>query len=966
MKPIFQKSKFKELSDYVSPCYEFVLRILFMICLYFHFTFPSLGQNPELKNYSIREGLPSIEVYEVFQDSKGFIWFATDHGVAKFDGYEMKVITVKDGLTDPVVFGINEDDQQRIWFRTYSGKISIFENGKITPFQWNNQLEELVQNNLMYCLLPYRNELLFSTERYIGKINLDGKLEKEDIKPRELSVKVTSDNKLLYGFYGSSRYIKKIKINNHYYPIELSDTINHNKVISGLQDGENTIITLNTDIFRFNGKELKKVFTGRSSIISFSKDNEGYYWVGYTNDGVDKLNAENFAIVNQPSVLPDKSISKMLQDHEGGMWFSTLEDGIFYSSNLKSTTIKLKNKTRFATFNSKYAVIGDQKGNVSTYDIKSENLIWEKNFESSIRSLFIDMKDQLWISTHETQIVSLENGKNKDKLEASITGFSRESDTTFLSVGGLRISRYNLNGHFNYIISNSIHLKILFEDSIIYTSGRTGLEIFDSQMNLLHKSAALSNSKITSITPFDDEQIFIGTIGNGFHLLNKKDFSVRSFNADRNFIANDVYFTQKKDSLVWISTEKGLFALTYQSLKNNRIQFSKSISDKTIYEKINFFNVTENSIWATTDYGIKIIPITAENNKSNPLFYYELIRPHVYVANQPIEIENKGSIQIKFGFISFNNQNFYTRYRISKNDEWTETPTRIINLQSISPGSYLLDIEFSSDKEKWKTGTSLPFTIKPLWWNTLYFRLLLGILLLLTGLFIYNRRIARYQEKNTYLGVINEQQKILLEAEIEATERERGRIAKDLHDGIGMDLVSIRLMANQLAKKTEDKDALEIQSLLQKTISEIQNIIYGLTPAGLKLFGLSHGIENYISMVRKNHSTSINFDFQGDEVKDEQIGAVIFRIIQELITNSIKHSYCSTISIQIKVSSSFIQIVYRDNGIGFDLNNAKPGLGLSNIRSRVESLEGVLDVESDARGTFYSINLPLKSRENRL
>jgi signal transduction histidine kinase/ligand-binding sensor domain-containing protein len=945
---------------------SFGRRFLLIWLSAFVFYHGAAAQNPGLINFSIRDGLPSTEIYNLYQDSHGFIWFASDHGVVKFDGYEMNVLTVKDGLSDPVVFAFSEDEHQRIWFRTYSGKLSIYDNGKITPFKWNDKLEDLFQNNLMYSLHYEEGDVYFGTEKYLGKIKSDGTVEKEEIKQHELNIKITRDKKLLCGLNGISARIKKMKINGQYYPISLTDTINHNKVVYAMQDGERTLITINSDIFCYNGIEVKKVFTGPSPIISLSKDNEGFYWVGYSNDGADKIQKDNFYFVDHPVILSNKSITQVLQDHEGGMWFSTLEDGVYYTSNLETKTINLKEKTRFATFNSNHLVIGDQKGNVINYDLKNSNPIWTKNFETSIRSLFIDSEKQVWISASRTSIADLETGAIKDKIDGSYTSYSPESDSLLWAVGGLRISRFNLKGNSSYIVSNSIHLKLLFHNSRLYTSGRTGLEIFDSVMNLISKPKALSNSKITTIIPFDEELIFIGTIGNGFHLMNTKNFELTSFNSNKNLLANDVYYAQKKDSLIWISTEKGIVALKYKSLKDNHIEFFSSINKEFPDERINYFHITDQSIWAISDYSIKIIPNIKKVIEANPIFYYELIKPQIAGTKPKVEINNTDPLQLKFGYISFNNQNIYTRYRISKNDAWTEATSRIINLQSISAGEYILDIEFSLDNENWRSGTALPFSVKPLWWNTWYFRLVALVFAILLGLVIYKRRIVRYKERNNYLGLIYEQQKKLLNAEIEATERERGRIAKDLHDGIGMDLVSIRLMANQLAKKTDNKDALEIQSVLQKTISEIQNIIYGLTPSGLKLFGLSHGIENYISMVSRNHSLLINFDFQGDEVKDEQIGAVIFRIIQELITNSIKHSYCATISIQIKVSSSFIQIVYRDNGIGFDLSNAKPGLGLSNIRSRVESLEGVLDVESDATGTFYSINLPLKSRENRL
>jgi len=954
--------KFSVFLTYKKKYHKVCFDRYFLLIWISTFTFfqAASGQNPGLIKYSIRDGLPSTEVYNLFQDTHGFIWFATDHGVVKFDGYEMKVLTVKDGLSDPVVFSFSEDSQQRIWFRTYSGKLSFYENGEIIPFQWNDELEGLFQNNLTYSLHYEDDDVYFGTEKYLGKIRSDGTVEQEVVNQHELTIRITKNKKTLYGLNGISTRVKKLKINGKYYPITLTDTLNHNKVVYALQDGNQTLITINSDIFSYNGYEVRKVFTGRSPIISLSQDREGYYWVGYTNDGADKIKKENFTIADHPAFLSDKSITQVLQDHEGGMWFSTLEEGVYYTSNLETKTINLKDKTRFATFRSNHLVIGDQKGNVTAYDLKEGNQIWVKNFETPIRSLFIDSEKNLWISASHTFMVDLLTGLVKNKLDGSYTGYSAESDSSFWAVGGLRISRFDSRGNSSYIVSNSIHLKLLFNNSKLYTSGRTGLEVFDPAMNLIAKPKALSNSKVTSIIPFDEELVFIGTIGNGFHLINSKNFELTSFNTTKNLLVNDVYYAQKTDSLIWMSTEKGLLALKYKYLRDTSIQFSKIITEEFLNERINYFYVYNQSIWALSDYSIKIIPNIKEANETNPLFYHELIKPQEVSSNQKIEITNKNPLQIKFGYISLDNQNIYTRYRISKNDDWTEATSRIITLQSISPGDYTLVIEFSLDNENWRIGTTIPFSAKPQWWNTWYFRFAALIVLILLGSVIYKRRIVRYKERNNYLGLINEQQKKLLNAEIEATDRERSRIAKDLHDGIGMDLVSIRIRANQLVKKTNDKDALEIKSQLQKTISEIQNIIHGLTPSGLKLFGLSYGLDNYVSMVQRNHPIEIKLNFNGEEVKDQQTGAMVFRIIQELVTNSIKHSQCTTITIDVDSSTTLLKINYRDDGIGFDPNTVIHGLGLSNIRSRIESLSGQLSVESNAAGTHYTISLPLR------
>jgi signal transduction histidine kinase len=919
-----------------------------------------VSQDLSLTNYSIREGLPSTEVYNVFQDSKGFIWFATDHGVARFDGLEMKVFTVKDGLTDPVVFGFNEDEQQRIWFRTYSGRISYYKDGKIYSIPWNDELKDLFQNNITYSLFSSGDTIYFSSGRYIGFIDKDGLVVKNEIPKQEFHLKTISKNKTQYGFQGVSYLINKIKIDEQFYTIKLTDTVRHNKVSFVLQDGVRTLITINTDVFEYDGHTVKKVFVGRGQIISFSKDNEDFYWVGYANLGVDRLK-NNFDKVLNARILSDKSITKVLQDQEGGFWFSTLEEGVYYTTNLETQVIELNEKTRFAAFNNFYCAIADQKGFVSLFNLETKKLVWRKDYYSSIRNLYIDRNNQLWVSNTETLIVNIKDGSIIKKYSGSYIGFN-ETDSTMWSVGGLRISQFDSLGISRNILTNTLHTNLLFRYPNLYAAGRTGLDIYDLDMNLIETPKILFNSKITSLTSLDNSLMLIGTIGNGFSLLNSKNFSVSSFNTDHNFIANDIYYTQLNDSTIWLATEKGLIALSQKSLIKNYIRILKTISQDFRQEKIKFFHVDKQFIWAVSDTQLKIIPNTDNQKKTSPIFYYEWIKPNVStnpIVNQKIEANEDDLLQLKFGFISFSNRNIYTRYRISQKSEWIDLATNTINLQSITPGEYDLTLEYSLDRESWLTSLAEPFQIHPPWWQTWYFRSALLVFTLIIGFVFYKRRIARYQERNNYLNLANDQQKKLLSIEIETAERERSRIAKDLHDGISSDLISIKLITNRIAKKVAPEEVYEVETQVQKTISEIRNIINGLNPPGLNLFGLSTTLENYLLVAEKNHSIKTTFDFQGEEIKDERISTVIFRIIQELSTNSIKHARCQSINLHINVFSDMVNISYSDNGIGFNPDSVKRGFGLINIESRLESLGGTLNFESGEFGSSYSIDIPL-------
>src|ERR1700756_1990087 len=96
------------------------------------------SQTTNFKNYSVKDGLPSSEVYSAMQDSKGFMWFATDKGVSRFDGYTFTNFTTSNGLADNTVFQCQEDYKGRIWFRSFSGRLSYFYHDSIYKLPIND------------------------------------------------------------------------------------------------------------------------------------------------------------------------------------------------------------------------------------------------------------------------------------------------------------------------------------------------------------------------------------------------------------------------------------------------------------------------------------------------------------------------------------------------------------------------------------------------------------------------------------------------------------------------------------------------------------------------------------------------------------------------------------------------------------------------------------------------------------
>jgi ligand-binding sensor domain-containing protein len=124
---------------YSSLAFLFIQSLLF-----------SQRSNTFLRHYGVEDGLPSSEVYDVIQDSKGYMWFATDRGVCRFDGNEFVSFTRENGLPDNTVFKLFEDYKKRLWFVTFSLKLAWYKDGKIHVYPHNQIIRETPGNSTIY------------------------------------------------------------------------------------------------------------------------------------------------------------------------------------------------------------------------------------------------------------------------------------------------------------------------------------------------------------------------------------------------------------------------------------------------------------------------------------------------------------------------------------------------------------------------------------------------------------------------------------------------------------------------------------------------------------------------------------------------------------------------------------------------------------------------------------------------
>lgn len=192
----------------------------------------------------------------------------------------------------------------------------------------------------------------------------------------------------------------------------------------------------------------------------------------------------------------------------------------------------------------------------------------------------------------------------------------------------------------------------------------------------------------------------------------------------------------------------------------------------------------------------------------------------------------------------------------------------------------------------------------------------------------------------------------LMTAVLRTEERSRAEISRELHDGLGPLLSSAKMSLSAISKEgMTDKDKTTLRNttlVIDEAIRSLREISNNLSPHMLNNFGLARGISNFVDRVASLHDVKINFRTKlRAERFDSNIEVIIYRVTCELINNSLKHSKCSKIDMELAVEGGNIVLRYSDDGCGFVLNDVKDrGMGISNISSRVSSLSGTFNMDS--------------------
>lgn len=248
--------------------------------------------------------------------------------------------------------------------------------------------------------------------------------------------------------------------------------------------------------------------------------------------------------------------------------------------------------------------------------------------------------------------------------------------------------------------------------------------------------------------------------------------------------------------------------------------------------------------------------------------------------------------------------------------------------------------------------------------NILVFFLCLSVGILIIGLLIHKNRI-----RNNHLLLAEaqqEQQALYMRSVLEGQEKERERIARDLHDGLGNLLSTLKVNIGNLPNETmtqHQDNYHKTAAMVDEACTEVRKIAHEMMPMALKRLGLIKALEDLVEKLDRTHDFSAHFQIYGKQ-RDlgKSINLMLYRIVQELLNNIIKYAQAKEVLLQMTFSEEWLNLTIEDDGIGFDPQDqdAASGIGLKSVAFRVNYINGDYDIDSrPGMGTLVSINVPL-------
>jgi len=511
------------------------------------------------------------------------------------------------------------------------------------------------------------------------------------------------------------------------------------------------------------------------------------------------------------------------------------------------------------------------------------------------------------------------------------------------------------------------------KSSLLLHWNRAADRFSEIDMDTVNGTVNKLKSGISELTTGSNGSLWIAYDGAGllnYDIAHNKATHYSIFNGLPTNYVNALDFD--RNGRLWVGTLKGLCCLLPEQHKFINFTVKNGLPDDYFSERSTYYDSATNRMWISSrSIVISFNPdeLLRSNTRKLPVYIDELfVNGEKYRGDIDSSVMYFGPAEnnLQFRFIAVdvsNGNDVEYSYKLSDlNKEWVlNGNVREVNFSELPPGNYSLAVrvKHKGDNEWVQMQQPVRFTVQAPWFKTLWFRLLL--LLFISVLFFILIK--------TYLARQLHKQKIAMEKEL-AVEQERIRMARELHDGLGSMLSGIKhsfsAIKNDIALNNEQENKFDYTiGKLDDSIKDLRAVSHSMFSAELLEDGLDAAIRNYCTAVSTTAGIKISFENimqQPPGLKGEQ-AFHIFRVVQELVQNVLKHSHAANAIVQLSYDNGTLALTVEDNGIGFTAASPywKNGIGLKNVESRIKMLHGKMDIQSQpGKGTSVFIEVPVK------
>lgn len=957
-----------------------------------------------LRAWQIEEGLPEVNVTGVAQTPEGYLWVATHGGLARFDGVRFQlqplaagslgssaliramllgrgntiwvaleaerglvagysgtatnVFTAADGLPGFKPLVLAQTGDGAVWVGYVDGSACRLANGKVTRF---GPADGLAGNSGCWVAADAAGQLWFAKSGRVGVFR-NGRFDTRFVLPeRVVRLAAARDGGL---WVGAGKRLLKSSGGQEPVPFgELPSerTGVETSVLFEDRSGELWIGTTAGGLFHWSDGQMLAAETSHSDITSITEDREGNIWVGTEGGGLDRLRSRVLELHGSAAGLPFETARSVCEDAAGTIWATGANGALV--CRVRDAWESVREGAGWSGARAT-CVAGDRAGGVWIGTYRAGLVHWrDGKFTTlgrgdglggeNVRALLVDSKMNLWIG--------LETASCLQRLR----------DQKFVTIPQPEGSRT---------------IRTIVED----TGGRIWLGTSDGFLLRVEgdalvdeRSRALQPPKpIRALYPDANGGLWIGYAGAGLGWL--RDGKFHCFTIEQGLLDNSISGIESDGAnALWLSSGHGIFSVSARELEASAssrtervlaVDYGRNESLLNLQGSYGYAPATlrarDGRLWFATRSGL----ITANAgrqppNRIPPAMLIERIvldgQTMPVSADAPLRIPpGHRRLEIEYTAFSFAApEGIMFRHKLGGWDEdWSEsTARRSASYSRLAAGDYEFRVEARNSAGVWnRQGAGVRLTVAPFVWQRWWFRsatVLLTVGLLAAGIRSYEQRRVRQQ-----LAELERQQ---------AVERERARIARDIHDELGAGLTQISLLADVGGVHPADaKEAAaaftKIGARAREAVRSLDEIVWAANPRNDFLPRLADylcqladdAFEAGAVRCRKEVPTGLPAIPVGAEVRHNLAMAV-----KEALANSLKHAQARTVKLRLEWNVPELVVTVEDDGVGFDVDKMQsPGDGLGNQRTRLKEIGGTVEINSaPGRGTCSVFRLKLGS-----